>query len=168
MSVELLMPPSEQSADTFATDSAPSPDCARTRVLHIINGDHYAGAERVQDLLAMRLGEHGFDVSFAVLKGGAFAAARASKNAAIFETPMRGRFDIALVRQIADIVRREGFSLIHAHTARSALIGRIAAGMAGVPMVYHVHSPTIRNTTNRLTNIVNTVVEARASPVCHG
>lgn len=164
MSVELLTPPSEESLAPCASDSAPSSDCARTRVLHIINGDHYAGAERVQDLLALRLGEHGFDVSFAILKGGAFAAARASKHAMIFETPMRGRFDLSLVRQIADIVRRESFSLVHAHTARSALIGRIAAGMAGVPMVYHVHSPTIRNTTNRMTNIVNTVVE-RASLV---
>ena len=27
-----------------------------TKVLHLINGEFYAGAERVQDLLAMQLG----------------------------------------------------------------------------------------------------------------
>jgi glycosyltransferase involved in cell wall biosynthesis len=134
------------------------------RVLHIINGDHYAGAERVQDLLALRLPDFGFEASFAVLKGGAFAESRMAREAAIYETPMRGRFDVGLARRIAEIIRREDFALVHAHTARSALVGRLAALIARVPMVYHVHSPTIRNTTNRLANVVNAVVE-RASLV---
>ena len=38
------------------------------RVLHVINGEHYAGAERVQDLLASRLPELGFEVGFACMK----------------------------------------------------------------------------------------------------
>ncbi len=29
-------------------------------VIHVINGEHYSGAERVQDLLAQRLPEFGF------------------------------------------------------------------------------------------------------------
>ncbi|MEX2188586.1 MAG: glycosyltransferase [Pirellulales bacterium] len=155
--------------ESEAHQSTPSPQppasSARTvRVLHIINGDHYAGAERVQDLLALRLPEHGFAASFALLKGGAYAEARAAKSATLYDTPMRGRCDFRQIRRIADIVRREEFALVHAHTARSALVGRLAASMAGVPMVYHVHSPTIFNTTNRLTNIINTIVE-RASLV---
>jgi hypothetical protein len=36
-----------------------------TKVLHLINGEFYAGAERVQDLLALQLGPCGFAVSFA-------------------------------------------------------------------------------------------------------
>ena len=38
-----------------------------TRVLHVINGEHYSGAERVQDLLAMQLANEGFGVDFAAL-----------------------------------------------------------------------------------------------------
>lgn len=132
------------------------------RVLHIINGDHYAGAERVQDLLALRLPDEGFEASFALLKGGAFEQARMARSAKLYDTPMRGRFDLRQIRRLADIVRGEGYSLVHAHTSRSAMMGRLAASMAGVPMVYHVHSPTIFNTTDRLANVVNTVVE-RAS-----
>ena len=33
-------------------DAATPPPVAVTRVLHVINGEHYSGAERVQDLLA--------------------------------------------------------------------------------------------------------------------
>ncbi len=160
MSVAVLHEPEKQKSAPSPESPAPSP--GSTRVLHIINGDHYAGAERVQDLLALRLPEQGYQASFALLKGGAFAEARMAKSATLYDTPMRGRFDLRQIRHIADIVRREDFALVHAHTARSALVGRLAASMAGVPMVYHVHSPTMFNTTNRLTNIVNTIVE-RAS-----
>jgi glycosyltransferase involved in cell wall biosynthesis len=166
MSVDLLCEPSNEleAAAPSRESPAPSPQPRVTRVLHIINGDHYAGAERVQDLLAARLPEHGFEAAFALLKGGAFAEARAFKAAKLYDTPMRSRLDVRQIRHIADVVRREEYALIHAHTARSALIGRLAAAMAGVPMVYHVHSPTIRNTTNRAANIINTLVE-RASLV---
>jgi glycosyltransferase involved in cell wall biosynthesis len=162
MSVELFSPPVAESAAPNLRPPIPSP--SPVRVLHIINGDHYAGAERVQDLLAARLPDYGFEAAFALLKGGAFAEARASKSARLYNTPMRGRFDTRQIRYIAEIVRREEYALVHAHTARSALVGRLASSMAGVPMVYHVHSPTIRNTTNRAANVINAVVE-RASLV---
>ena len=37
----------------------------RRKVLHIVNGEHYAGAARLQDLLALSLPQFGYDVSFA-------------------------------------------------------------------------------------------------------
>ena len=39
-------------------------------MLHIINGEDYAGAERVQDTLALRLPDYGYEVGFACLKPG--------------------------------------------------------------------------------------------------
>src|SRR5262249_38809269 len=44
--------------------SAQRSQAATIRVLHVINGEHYAGAERVQDLLALRLPEFGVEASF--------------------------------------------------------------------------------------------------------
>ncbi len=38
------------------------------RVLHVVNGEHYAGAERVQDWLALSLPKLGIDVAFACIK----------------------------------------------------------------------------------------------------
>lgn len=169
MTVELLSEPAGGAATATRQSPVPNrqppaPVPRLVRVLHIINGDHYAGAERVQDLLAARLPEFGFEAAFALLKGGAFAEARTCQSAKLYDTPMRGRLDVRQIRHIAEIVRREDYALVHAHTARSAMIGRLAASMAGVPMVYHVHSPTIRNTTNRAANVLNTIVE-RASLV---
>jgi glycosyltransferase involved in cell wall biosynthesis len=132
---------------------------AALRVLHVINGEHYAGAERVQDLLALRLPEFGFEAGFACLKPGVFADARLARCTPLYATPMRSRADLSAVRRIAGIVRDEGYALVHAHTARSALVGRLASLLSGVPMVYHVHSPTVRDTTRPVANWVNAAVE---------
>jgi glycosyltransferase involved in cell wall biosynthesis len=128
-------------------------------VLHVINGEHYAGAERVQDLLACTLPKFGFEAGFACVKLNQFAEVRQSQETPIYDLRMAGKFDLRPARHIARIVKREGYRLIHGHTARTAMIGSLAARMAGTPFVYHVHSPTLRNTTRRWSDRVNATVE---------
>lgn len=129
------------------------------RVLHIVNGEHYAGAERVQDLLALTLPGLGYEVGFACLKHGQFAGQRKSQQTSLFQVPMTSRFDVPAAKRIAAILRQENFQLIHTHTARSAMIGRLAAHLTKTPMVHHVHSPTSHDTTHRWRNRVNAWVE---------
>jgi len=135
---------------------------AKVRALHVINGEHYAGAERVQDLLARSLGKHGFEVAFACIKPGRFPGLRQARQAKLYQVPMRNRFDLRAVWKLARIVRREGYDLIHSHTARSALIAAMVSKITGVPLVHHVHSPTSRDTTIRWRSRINALVE-RAS-----
>ena len=52
------------------------------RVLHVINGEYYAGAERVQDLLARNLPAYGFSVGFAAVKLDLFDELRESRKRA--------------------------------------------------------------------------------------
>src|SRR5262249_42791511 len=115
--------------------------CDRVKVLHVVNGDLYAGAERVQDLLAMRIEEFGFEMGFACLKSGRFASHRKCQQAPLFDTAMRSRFDLSPARRIAEVIRGEGYKLVHTHSPRAAAIGRMASALAGVPMVHHLHSP---------------------------
>lgn len=129
------------------------------RVLHLINGEHYAGAERVQDLLGLRLPELGFDVGFACIKPGKFPDVRRAQAAPLFRCPMRGRFDLRPACAVARLVRREGYDLLHTHTPRTALVGRVAAALSGVPMIHHLHSPTSADTTHRLRNWLNVATE---------
>ena len=135
------------------------PRRAMVRVLHVINGEHYAGAERVQDLLASELGQFGFEVGFACLRPGQFPKTRRYGDAPLYELPMRHRFDLRPVWKLVRIVRREGYQLLHAHTARSAMIAAIVSKITGVPMVHHVHSPTSRDTTHRWRAGINAIVE---------
>jgi len=129
------------------------------KVLHVINGEHYSGAERVQDLLALELPRFGFEVSFACVKPGRFPAVRQSQQTQLYELPMNGRFDLGCARRLAKLIRDENYKLVHAHTPRSVLVGSLAAKWADVPLVYHVHSPTSNDSTRRFQNWVNAKLE---------
>lgn len=132
---------------------------AAIRVLHVINGQHYAGAERVQDLLALRLPEFGFEVAFAAVKPGLFGVRRQSQKTPLYQTPMRNRLDLRPAWRLARIIRQEGYRLIHAHTPRTLLVGALAGWRAGVPLVYHVHSPAWADSTRWFFNWANAAVE---------
>lgn len=128
-------------------------------VLHVVNGEHYAGAERVQDLLGATLPTFGFRPVFAAVKPDQFGKRRHHQEAPLHETPMKGRFDLRPAKALADIVRRERCQLIHTHTVRAALVGRAAAALAGVPMIHHIHSPTTAETTRSWRNWINAGIE---------
>jgi glycosyltransferase involved in cell wall biosynthesis len=153
----VLQPTRAINAD--GTNGKPDAPPSAIRALHLVNGEHYSGAERVQDLLAKQLPQLGCEVGFVCVKPRRFPAARESKDAPLVEMPMRGRFDLRVVKRIARLVESDGYHLIHAHTPRTALVGRLAAKRAGVPFVYHVHSPAGRDSSRRLLNKVNAMVE---------
>jgi glycosyltransferase involved in cell wall biosynthesis len=110
-------------------------------------------------LLAKQLPQFGCEVGFVCVKPRRFPAARESKDTSLVEMPMRGRFDLRVVKRIVRLIKGEGYNLVHAHTPRTALVGRMAAKRAGVPFVYHVHSPAGRDSTRQMINKINAVVE---------
>ncbi len=132
------------------------------RTLHLVNGEHYSGAERVQDHLALQLPSLGVGLDFATLKRGKFASMRQSIGTPLHEFPMHSRVDFRVVRGLIELVRSEGYDLLHAHTPRSALVAAQVARRAGLPWVYHVHSPVSRDSERWLRNQINAMVEARA------
>jgi glycosyltransferase involved in cell wall biosynthesis len=129
------------------------------RVLHVINGEHYSGAERVQDLLALDLPGLGFEVSFACLKPGRFTQMRQARQAPVVELQMQSRLDLRPVFRLARLIRRDRYALVHTHTPRAALVGRLAAALAGVPLVHHLHSPTASDSTRGRQDRFNAWVE---------
>jgi glycosyltransferase involved in cell wall biosynthesis len=131
-----------------------------TRVLHLVNGEFYAGAERVQDLLALALPAHGYAVSFACLKDGQFAARRRSQQAPLYSMPMSSRLDLRQCARLARLLRSEDFRLLHTHTPRTALIGRLVSTWTRIPMVHHVHSPAERDTEQGWRNARNALAES--------
>jgi glycosyltransferase involved in cell wall biosynthesis len=133
---------------------------ALVNVLHLINGEHYSGAERVQDLLGLALPACGYAVGFVALKPGRFAGSRRSVDCPLYQLPMRSRWDIGIARRIAAICREGGFKLLHAHTPRSLLVATRVARLTGLPLVYHVHSPVGRDCGSWWKNRVNTWLES--------
>lgn len=152
--------PYDSSADTLTVSPIQqSRTPLKAKILHVVNGEHYSGAERVQDLLGNRLPGLGYEVSFACVKPKLFPEKRKHKQVAIYETPMRNRVDLFAAAKIGDLIREHEFKMVHAHTPRSALVGAMAAKKWGVPFVFHVHSPTSRDSTRKVINWFNQRVE---------
>lgn len=140
-----LIPPQLETSPTESTEELspvllPIRPLVTARVLHVINGEHFSGAERVQDLLALRLPDEGFEVDFAAVKPDKFGQFRRSK-VRLESVPMRSRIDYRAVGRLKQLVRRHDYQILHAHTPRSALITAVTARSLGLPWVYHVHSP---------------------------
>jgi glycosyltransferase involved in cell wall biosynthesis len=129
------------------------------RILHLINGEYYAGAERVQDLLAMQLPALGFAVEFVCLKRGIFADRRAATDTPLTTIAMASRLDLRVIRELVRHVRSNDYLLIHTHTPRAALIGSIVARITRVPFVHHLHSPAERDTEQGWRNWRNNLIE---------
>jgi glycosyltransferase involved in cell wall biosynthesis len=129
------------------------------KILHLINGEFYSGAERVQDLLGLCLPKLGFQVGFACLKPDRFPKVRLSKNTTVYNLSMSSKFDLKSSKKLASLIKDIRCNLIHTHTPRACLIGRLATINTRVPMVHHIHSPTLFDSEIKLQNIVNTITE---------
>lgn len=132
-----------------------------TAVLHLINGQHYSGAERVQDLLGSGMPAFGYRAGFACLKSGRFAAQRRSRACRVHEVPMRHRLDRRPAGPLCQLIGEYDYRLLHAHTPRSLMMASRVAGRLGLPLVYHVHSPAGRDSTRWFSNRINRRVESR-------
>lgn len=130
-----------------------------TRILHVINGEHYSGGERVQDILGFTLPEYGYEVGFACLKPELFPKVYRSKSSPIYPLPMRYRGDMTPVKLLRDVIRSEGYKLVHSHMPRTAPLSRLAAKMENIPMVHHIHCPTLYDSPNPIKNVVTATIE---------
>ncbi|MGB7346506.1 MAG: glycosyltransferase family 4 protein [Pirellulaceae bacterium] len=125
---------------TFTNVLAPVIVSQKTvRVLQVVNGQHYAGAGRVQDLLALHLPEFDCESAFVCVKPDVFPAKRQSQHVPLHEIPLAHPWQRSAIRQIAGVVTEGNFDIIHSHTPRSSWAALSAGKMTGVPVVHTMH-----------------------------
>jgi len=132
----------------------------RATALHLINGEHFSGAERVQQLLGRCLPKFGIDPHFVCIKPGKFPELCGLDDDQVCSIGMNSRFDFGIVRRIAEHAVDIFADVLHAHTPRTAMIANFVSKRCKLPWVYHVHSPTARDSTRAVINHLNDWVEA--------
>ena len=130
--------------------------------LHLINGEHFSGAERVQQILGNRLPDFGVSANFACLKPGKFIELCGLDSHRVRSMEMKSRFDWSTVQRIAEYAKETNANVLHAHTPRSAMIASFVAKRCKLPWVYHVHSPAARDSTRAIVNHVKNWLELYA------
>ncbi len=136
------------------------------KVLHVINGEHFSGAERVQQLLGKALPGFAIDATFACVKPGKFPELCGLSQDKVLQVPMKGRLDWSVIGKLCRHVREQSIEILHAHTPRTALVTALVSLRTGTPWCYHVHSPTARDSTRGLLNRLNLLMERTAIRTC--
>lgn len=144
-------------------------EAATLRVLHLVNGEHFSGAERVQSHLGRCLPQFDVSADFACVKPGKFTQIVNEQHGdwgQCHDTQMSNRFDLRAAWLVKNLISKNGYQMMHAHTPRTAMVAALASRLAGVPWVYHVHSPAARDSSQALSNYLNASVEKLSLRTC--
>ncbi|MFM8323068.1 MAG: glycosyltransferase, partial [Chloroflexota bacterium] len=108
---------------------------SRIRVLQLIDGLNIGGAEKLLCDLADGLQQHGLQVSVGYSTPGPLASELAALGVRLQRLPRLARVDPLLLGGMLRLVRREQPHIVHTHLFKSDFHGRLAARLAGVPVV---------------------------------
>jgi glycosyltransferase involved in cell wall biosynthesis len=103
------------------------------KVLHVITGLSSGGAETQLGLLLEHV-RHAPEV-LALYNVGRVGQQIAERGIRVYDLGMRSNRQVSRVFSLAGHMRRGRYDLVHVHLYRACIYGRIAARMAGVPVV---------------------------------
>ncbi len=80
--------------------------------------------------------------------------------------PIHPYKDAVALRELVDIFRRTRPDIVHTHSGKAGILGRLAAARAGVPIIVHtIHGPSFGNFQNAIANALFRAAERRAGRV---
>ncbi|MFZ5634581.1 MAG: glycosyltransferase [Bacillota bacterium] len=135
----------------------------RLRVLHVIGGGEFGGAERHILNLATAIDPKLVEVSVCCLFADPFLQVAREAGIRAHAVPMRHKLDFSILTKMKDLIVREKIDIVHTHGVRANLVGRLAARMAGVEtVVTTVHSLLVQDYPDLFSRLANMFIE-RAS-----
>ena len=131
-------------ADAAPGPAMPRPVSPRARVLELITLSDWGGAQ--EHVFALARGFRGtFDVTVACAPGGPLVERLRREGIPVVEIPSLRREpspldDLRTLVRLARWIRQERFALVHCHSTKAGLLGRIASRIAGVPgIIFTAH-----------------------------
>jgi len=110
------------------------------RVMHIIWSLDLGGAEQVVVNLTRHLNRERFQPIVCCLnEKGRYASLVENEGIPIFEMNKKPKLDLFLIPRLVKLIKRMEIDLIHTHLFSANLWGRIAAKLAGVPVISTEH-----------------------------
>ncbi len=80
--------------------------------------------------------------------------------------PVHPLKDLAARRKLETLLREQKPDIVHTHSGKAGILGRLAAKRAGVPIIiHHIHGPSFGNFQGPLANFIFTAAEKRAAKV---
>ncbi|MEI7532890.1 MAG: glycosyltransferase family 4 protein [Verrucomicrobiae bacterium] len=80
--------------------------------------------------------------------------------------PVHPLKDFIALRKLEKLLRAQTPDLVHTHSGKAGILGRLAAKRAGVPVIiHHIHGPSFGNFQGALANLIFTAAEKHAAKV---
>ncbi len=80
--------------------------------------------------------------------------------------PVHPLKDFIALRKLEKILRAQKPDIVHTHSGKAGILGRLAAKRAGVPIIiHHIHGPSFGNFQGAFANFIFTAAERRAAKV---
>lgn len=132
----------------------------RIKVLHVIGGGEFGGAEQHLLTLFRHINRQEFELHVACLFPKPLAPLVMNEGFKVHVFPMRNKFDLQPITKMASLIDTENFDIVHTHGVRANLIGRLAAKRAGVNrVVTTIHSVLAFDYKRRIDRWVNKFCE---------
>ena len=132
----------------------------RLRVLHVIGGGEFGGAERHILNLATAMDPNLVEVSVCCLFDDPFVKVAREAGIKAYSIPMRHKLDFGIVTKLRDNIVKENINIVHTHGVRANLVGRLAAKLAGVEtVVTTVHSLLAQDYPDLFSRFANMMIE---------
>ncbi len=133
------------------------------RVLHVIGGGEFGGAERHILNLATAIDPDVVEVSVCCLFADPFVRVAREAGIKSYSIPMRHKLDFSIVTKLREKIIEDKIDIVHTHGVRANLVGRLAAKISGVETVITtVHSMLAQDYPNIFSRLANMFIE-RAS-----
>ena len=140
----------------------------RLKVLHIIGGGEFGGAERHILNLAQGVDPAEVEMSILCLFDRPFAEVAREAGVPSFVLPMRSKLDFHVVGKMKSAIASYGPDIVHTHGVRANLLGRLAAAQAVRPVVTTVHSLLPMDYPDPVSRLANSLAErVTRGMTCH-
>ncbi len=141
---------------------------AETRVLHVITRLIRGGADE-NTLLTIRGMSSRYATDLAVGRDSELEDVALPPGVRVFVVPqlvreIRPHRDLAALAHLVRLMRAEDYALVHTHTAKAGVLGRVAAATSGTPVVVHtLHGSTFHPYVNPVARHVYLALERLAA-----
>jgi glycosyltransferase involved in cell wall biosynthesis len=141
------------------------------RILHIVGDSRFGGAGRIILGLGHMAKSEGWDVDILTTDPMFQLAARRNGlgvlDLDVIRRPIRPHWDLRGLLKLRSALKRDSYGIVHTHTSKAGFVGRLAASMAGVPIIIHtMHGLAFHERSARSIRLFYSILERFAAKRC--